>query len=705
VELGEPLQRVLREVTSEHFLTQGLGAFMTFAGSSRDVLLVVSPQGTMRAMSSSAHGLLGRLSETHAGVNISELVHPDDAETADDLIHRTSDLFGKSPSRQLRFRHVDGRHIWFEVLARHVVQHDVVVLSARVISESRLTRNQYEFEHPEFRGIAEAAPISILSYNEAGNCDYVNPQWTVFTGQPYSDALGFGSFERIDDTERSRVLAEVAGRPSGSTEANFLHIDGTKRAALVRWNRVPRQGLGREVLNNFDGYRDVLPTSAGPSLPDGVIVTVEDMTDRKALEQRLSHQVRHDALTGLPNRVVLRERLMELLSTSRSTQVAVLFCDLDRFKLVNDSLGHGSGDRLLVAVAQRLSRTFGDSVCLARFGGDEFVMLAEVADSRAATELSIAVTKIFQSPFDLGIGRPYACTSSVGLAVAGPGATAESLLRDADSAMYLAKERGRGRAEAFDDRIRKQALNRLALEADLHRAIEEEEFFLEYQPIVNAHTIEMLSLEALLRWDHPVRGRLGPDQFIDIAEEAGLMPRITDWVIQRACLDVKDKYEVSLNVNLSARQMMDDALPGRLAMMLTHVGFDPARFVVEITESSLISDVERTFETLKALRALGIRIAIDDFGTGFSSLSYLSKFPVDSLKIDRSFVSGLGIDPGAEEIVQAVIALAHAIGVTATAEGVETHEQRRLLVAKGCDSMQGYLFSHPVPITDLLLAR
>jgi EAL domain-containing protein (putative c-di-GMP-specific phosphodiesterase class I) len=264
--------------------------------------------------------------------------------------------------------------------------------------------------------------------------------------------------------------------------------------------------------------------------------------------------------------------------------------------------------------------------------------------------------------------------------------------------MYIAKENNPGTAATYDDRVRVQALNRLALEADLRLATADNQLFVEYQPIIDARTNGIRSVEALVRWNHPVRGRLGPNEFVMIAEECGLLSQMTEWVIERACLDVQSMLGVSLNVNLSASQVSDPEFADRLIAILARTGFSPSRLVVEITESMLVEDQDNALFILQDLRKRGIRISIDDFGTGFSSLSYLAKYPVDSLKIDRSFVAGLLDDLNAREIVRAIIALAHALGLTATAEGVETEEQRALLRLGGCDWMQGYLFSRPVPI-------
>jgi diguanylate cyclase (GGDEF)-like protein len=434
----------------------------------------------------------------------------------------------------------------------------------------------------------------------------------------------------------------------------------------------------------------------------GYVGTIEDVTERKALEARLSYQATHDALTGLPNRSTLNDRLAKSLRQSAESgdKVGVMFCDLDRFKVVNDSLGHDTGDRLLISVAQRLSSLLGMSELIARFGGDEFVVMCIGTDDAIRTAAK-QLQDVFVQPFEVGIGRPYTCTASIGIAVSRIESTPETMLRDADVAMYRAKESGRGRSQEFDDKLRTRALDRLALESDLPLAIQNGELELLYQPIVDAKDSSLVSVEALVRWDHPTRGRLSPEVFIGLAEETGFILDIGDWVLERACTDVLPKNGVTLNVNLSAKQVHDDKLVTRVAEILKRTGFPSSRLVLEITESALIRDSERAVATLTVLKALGLSIAIDDFGTGYSSLSYLSQFPVDALKVDRSFVTGLDLPSGDHEIVRAVIALAHALGLKATAEGVETHGQLMHLRSLGCDLVQGYLFDRPGLLEEL----
>jgi diguanylate cyclase (GGDEF)-like protein len=436
----------------------------------------------------------------------------------------------------------------------------------------------------------------------------------------------------------------------------------------------------------------------------GFVGTMEDVTERKTLEERLVHQATHDSLTGLPNRVILNEHLALSLARAKRTneRIGVIFCDLDRFKIVNDSLGHETGDRLLKAVARRMGSALRETDVVGRFGGDEFVVLVTGPDDSAIRDAADRLQAVFAKPFDIGLGRPYASSGSIGIALSTPESTPETLLRDADVAMYRAKERGRGRAEEFDERLRARALDRLALISDLPDALANNELVLLYQPILGTPQCQLVSVEALVRWDHPTRGRLSPDVFIGLAEETGLILPIGDWILERACLDLLPADNVMLNVNLSALQVTDPGLVERIATALERTGFPGSRLMLEVTESVLMHNVEKTVETLHHLKALGVSIAVDDFGTGYSSLNYLSSFPIDSLKVDRSFIQGLGFHAeNDKEIVRTVIALAHSLGLTATAEGVETDVQLTSLRLLGCDFVQGYLFDEPVTLEAL----
>jgi diguanylate cyclase (GGDEF)-like protein len=439
--------------------------------------------------------------------------------------------------------------------------------------------------------------------------------------------------------------------------------------------------------------------------------------ERKRVEAELAHQALHDTLTGLPNRALFLDRLAQGLTRlgRHDSALAVLFCDLDRFKVVNDSLGHGAGDRLLVDVARRLEDVLRAGDTAARFGGDEFVILCEeISGAHEAIGIAERVSEVLTAPFVLGDDEVFVRTS-VGIAMASePQARPEALIRDADAAMYRAKERGGGAYEVFDDEMRARAVRRMETENQLFRAIERGEFVLYYQPQVSLATGRVTGVEALVRWNHPDRGLVTPGEFIAAAEETGLILELGAWALHEAFgqaaawnAERDDGAKVTMSVNLSARQCAHPELVELVRRALADTGADPATICLEITETAVMADVEAVVRVFDELRGLGVGLAIDDFGTGWSSLRALQRFPVDEVKIDRSFVERMALDPQEAAIVAAVISLSRALGLRTVAEGVETIAQVNALRDLGCDHAQGYYFWRPAGAGDiaLLLAR
>ncbi len=423
--------------------------------------------------------------------------------------------------------------------------------------------------------------------------------------------------------------------------------------------------------------------------------------------RELAHQAFHDSLTGLPNRVLLLDRLEHALDRAGRyrNRNAVLFLDLDGFKIVNDSLGHQVGDQLLVAVAERLRVYSRPEDTIARLGGDEFAFLLEdIADQSDVARIAQRLTDALRAPFTVS-GREVYVTASVGIVVSEPGEDdAARLLRDADVAMYRAKAKGKARYEVFDARMGADALRRLEAEEELRGAIERQELRVYYQPRVELASGDIVGMEALVRWDHPRRGLLSPSEFIPLAEETGMILPIGRWVLAEACSQARawqDRYPgppgLLMSVNLSVRQFQHPELVEEIEQILRETGLAAGSLKLEITESVVMEDADANIVTLRKLDALGVRLEIDDFGTGYSSLGYLKRFPVDVLKIDRSFVAGLGRDPEDTAIVRAVISLAHTLGLAVTAEGIETAEQLVHLREMGCELGQGYFFSQPLP--------
>jgi diguanylate cyclase (GGDEF)-like protein len=443
-----------------------------------------------------------------------------------------------------------------------------------------------------------------------------------------------------------------------------------------------------------------------------------EVAERRKAEDQLQHQALHDTLTGLPNRTLLLDRVERALAHSRrdGSMVALLLADLDDFKVINDGLGHQAGDGVLLAVAERLlgavrrsdtvSRPGTDTV--ARLGGDEFVVLCDsMTNERDALVVAERIAEVLQEPFAFG-GEKIFVSASIGVApsAGNKDTTPESLLRDADAAMYRAKERGRARYEIFDDAMRSRVLGRLHQENQLRQAIDGDELRLYYQPIVSLDNGRVHGVEALIRWEHPERGLLPPSEFVPLAEQSSLILALGHWVLREACEQVSRwnhaASELSVTVNVAARQLADRAFADTLAATIAEARIDPARLGIELTESSLLDEAASPVEALEAMREVGVQLILDDFGTGYSSLSYLQRLPLDMLKLDRSFVIPLGADRQEWNLVASVIDMAAALELTMVAEGVETAAQQAMLSTLSCPYAQGYHFAKPMPADELL---
>jgi diguanylate cyclase (GGDEF)-like protein len=440
-------------------------------------------------------------------------------------------------------------------------------------------------------------------------------------------------------------------------------------------------------------------------MPDfGWVATHEDITEQRRSEVKIEYMAHHDALTDLANRVLLDERLERaLVQIARGGMLAVHHLDLDQFKAVNDTFGHHTGDKLLKIVAERLRGLVRDSDTIARMGGDEFVIVqVPIADPADATSLAQRMINRMSEPYQID-GHQAVVGASVGIAVGpGDGRSPDKLLRNADLALYRAKGDGRGTFRFFETAMDLQMQARRIMEQDLRKALPAGEFELYYQPVVNLARNEISGCEALIRWNHPQQGMVAPATFIPLAEEIGFIVPIGEWVIRQACnTAARWPSDLHIAVNISAVQFRNPGLMQVIVGALAASGLDPTRLEIEITETVLLQNKEATLAVLHQLRALGIRIALDDFGTGYSSLTYLQCFPFDKIKIDRSFVKDITENSGSLNIVRAVAALASGMGMTATAEGVETAEQRDKIASEGCTEMQGYLFSRPLPVSEI----
>ena len=496
----------------------------------------------------------------------------------------------------------------------------------------------------------------------------------------------------------------------GRTIRELLELrtkSGTFSGDFDQYMRRLRRTVAQGKLHSFfselpDGR--TIAISIQPTADGGLVATHEDITERRQAEQQIAYMARHDSLTDLPNRMQFREQLARTLAgVSRGERLAVLCLDLDNFKSVNDTLGHQVGDELLKAVANRLRGCVRESDTAARIGGDEFAIVQTGIDTASDTaSLARRICESLRAPYDL-LGQTVMVDASIGIAIApNDGTEPTELLKNADMALYGAKAHGRGTYRFFEPEMDARIKARRTLELALRAALANGEFELYYQPLVDLQKDEVTSCEALLRWQHPERGMIGPVEFIPVAEEIGLIVPLGEWVLKQACADAAQwRDDVKVAVNLSPIQVMHKNLVPVVVGALASSGLPAHRLEIEITESVLLQNTELTLATLHRLRELGVKISMDDFGTGYSSLSYLRSFPFDKIKIDRCFISGLADGEDARAIVRAIAGLARNLGIMTTAEGVETEQQLEQVRFLGCTEMQGYLFSPPRRVEDI----
>lgn len=539
-----------------------------------------------------------------------------------------------------------------------------------------------------YRLLAELSPEAILVQSD-DRIAYANP----------AAAKLFGA----------STVATLIGR----SLADFVHADHRQnfRARERHLRESQQSDLKAEKFVTLDGQiRDVEVVMASVTY-DGKPATqilTRDITERRRAEEQLLHDAFHDSLTGLPNRALFIDHLKlatNHLRRRKNYLFAVLFIDLDRFKVINDSLGHIAGDKLLIATARRLESCLREGDTIARLGGDEFTILLDgIKDRGDAQRVAERVQELLAEPFDLA-GRELFVTASVGIKYSGTDEEQpEDLLRDADTAMYCAKTFGKAQYQVFDAKMHTSALTNLQLESDLRRAIEREEFQVNYQPIVSLQSGRISGFEALVRWQHPERGVILPSEFVPFAEETGLILQIDRDVLRQACLQMRRWQEtlpvtrrMKVSVNLSCKQFMQPMIVEQVLEILEETGLDPCSLKLEITESVMMERGDRAMAVLERLSQAGIELSLDDFGTGYSSLSYIHRFPVTTLKIDQSFIKRIGGEQN-EEIVRAVVALARNLGMEVVAEGIETVVQLDQLRALNCEKGQGYYFSNPVDV-------
>ena len=669
-------------------------------------------------------------------------LHPEDREW---VLARENEHHGIKPENEAleyRMLHRDGRAVWIRddaVLAFgedgelrwHGMLHDV---SYRKEVEAELERRAAQQAAVALLGehaLEGASTADLMQEATASAADMLGAEISaVWQYLPDEGCLMLRSGIGWPDTEFGKLRYPAGvGSQAGYTLQNGAPV------VVEDWNTETRfeqpdfrgrrtgSGLSVKIEGGSRGPFGVLVVQSmrargfAPRDMDflqSLANVLADALERQAVEDAIRERAVHDPLTGLPNRVLFVDRLEHALARlgRQESLAAILFLDLDHFKLVNDSLGHHVGDELLAAAAPRLKHALRGSDTVARFGGDEFgILLEDIASERDAIETAERIAATFARPFVLS-GSEHFVTTSIGIALATGGERADELIRDADAAMYRAKDRGRARYEVFDEGMRGRAIERLRMENDLRRALERDQLRLEYQPVVSLLNFSIVGVEALLRWRHPDRGEIPPSEFIPIAEENGLIEPIGRWVLENACRQAAEWYAarpdcapIAMSVNLSAVQVARRTLPEVVRAALSSTGLDPACLSLEITETVMVRDADGLADILQALKALGVRLVLDDFGTGYSSLSYLTRLPLDVLKVDRSFVDGLGNEPRDTAITETIIAMSRALSLDVVAEGVETSEQVNELSRLGCTAAQGFHFSRAVPareITDAL---
>ncbi len=577
-----------------------------------------------------------------------------------------------------------------DISSREVRQHDEEL-------QHRADR-QLETERDRLQAVFDAATTGLLVINGEGSVTAANPEAVrllgdraSMVGRPLWEVL---SLAARTDRSRRRLL--------GADDLLRCLADGG-------WSGSDLTAVG-PAGRPFPTDCTVVPFHSDDRVT-GAVVVLTDTSDRETARARLAWQATHDALTELPNRALLLERLDRAIREAPRTGTwpAVLFLDLDRFKTVNDSLGHAAGDQLLVLAADRIARVVRAGDTVARMGGDEFVVMCEeLSNPMEARQAADRIRNVLAEPFALD-GEEAFVSVSIGVAVADATYTcADELLRDADIAMYRAKDRGRNRVEVFDTDLRQQVNHRTTLERGLRHAIERGEIGVVYQPIVRVDDGLLVGFEALLRWNHPTEGPIPPEVFVPLAEETGTMLALGDWVLDVACRDaaswqVARGTQLSVHVNLSGRQLASPQLIGSLAETVTRHRLTPQALTVEVAEGTLLEEPQLAIERLGELVSLGVSVAIEDFGTGYSSLAYLRTFPLRLVKIDRAFVASMPSSPQDRRIVQAIIDLSHGLGYEVVAKGVEHDSELVVLQELGCDMAQGWLFGHPLPPAEALL--
>jgi diguanylate cyclase (GGDEF)-like protein/PAS domain S-box-containing protein len=687
---GEPAYQVIARDISERRVAEAANRYRaSLVAHVSDAIIGIDADGKIESWNEAAEAIYGWKEEEVAGLSISAVVTANRTDSASVL-----------ERGQRIHRRKDGSEVDVLVSIDPLIDDDTQpsgwVVVCTELTDARQAEAGRRAAEERYEAVVASLSEGIVLFDEFGNVSAHNEA----AGRILGDRLGAGSGHQI--FTGASIAIEANGHPLSAgmfPHARTLDTGESEDDMVIGVT----DGTGKRQWLSLSSR---LLSGAGQAEAPMVVCSFTDVTDRKAAEAQLHWLAYHDSLTGLGNRSLFSDELERelMVSMQRGTNLAVLFIDLDRFKLVNDSFGHASGDEVLLALAQRFKSAVRGGDVVSRFSGDEFVVLCRnVHDVHVAVSLATEYSRLLSEPVQLSTGRNVVVTSSVGVSFVMRGRqTAQDILQQADVAMFQAKNKGRARVEVFDESLRAKSVARLEIYDDLRHSIDHNEMAVHYQPIASVGTDRIVAMEALVRWHHPSRGLLGPMEFIPFAEETDLIFSLGRWVLREACQtmatwrkELPGAEDAYITVNLSAHQLSDPELLDTISSALSDSGLPAEALVMEVTESMLMSDTSASIAMLGGIHEMGVGLAIDDFGTGYSSLAQLKRFPVKILKIDKSFVDGLGTFENDEAIVAAIVQLSKALGLVVLAEGVETPIQLQRVTELGCDLYQGYLMSRP----------